>query len=1380
MIMSDDIGFVLPETREMLVIALDIVLKATALLAIAYALHIAVGRRRALLRSALWNTCLFGLLLIPVACLTFPRLRLPVLPTRQITSETPVQTVQTASMPEMAARQQPEMKNDRPIQAPGVPLVPLQFHGFEWNGPSNAAERVIQNTPESRRWRPDPVFVGLGLYLTAVSLILMRLGVSLSAIATMRRKCEPVDEPAWLAGLERAKSRLGIARSVRILASERISVPIAIGWLRPAIVLPRSLTGPAASGFVDAVLLHELAHIRRGDYGWNLVRRVVQALYWPHPLVWPLGRIIGEVREQACDDLCVHVLGGPDGYHDSLVEVAAGLVVRPEPALGMAMARSTALGRRIAWIHRTRGTSDCLLRWPARLAVAVAIISVAGVISSVELARAKAQSSENPDEPKVAKPDDSKQEAKPDVPAAFEVTVLAKDTGKPLNDASVEVYIDRKSEPMRTDAAGKIRVDLTNRLLLDSITFDIWADGYVQQRHRLTNYEIGPKPLPTSLTVELLPGEETLGGKVVDEQARPIAGVKVKIWGYLGEKKEPHELAFMVDTTTDEQGQWRCRSFRKMTWAHLYLSHPDYLSDDESNARPHGRTNPTDPPSPKEQPFQPLLDFTDVQVMTKGNRIEGRIVDMAGEPVSGAEVGCIRYESHPSLQLDVLKAVADPDGRFVLPNVRTGQAVLQIKAPGYAPVLKVVPSKEGAEPLAITLDRAQVMLGRVVDTKGEPISGSIIVIDTWNGFGGRGHYLKSDADGRFRWDDAPTDAVSISVSRLGFEGVSKLKVVPSAGEVIVKLRRAIFVYGAIRDAETGKKIKAKSKIDVGMKDPATGQITWKLESEMKTPSGEFPVSNFEGDFRARLDTEEFPEHRLRFRNKGYRSFETRDFRSDEVNVNYDVKLTPTTEPEGVAIKGVVRRPDGKPLEGAEVILVYDSYSKLDLRSVRVVDGAFQLFESQSVVKTDSEGRFTVISEEFGGERYAALVAVHPDFYADVPRTVFETENTIVAQPWGRIEGIARIEDRPKNGSKIYYILDGLLNPGVPDLFLSGETTTDVEGRFVFEKVPPGDIRVSRNYQESPKASRWFATTIIKVKPGETNRVELGGKGRPVIARIEKPAGFEPNTNSVITPQIRIQSDRPRIPTEINGARTDSSNERKLRWWNSPEGLEYRRNWRDIQPDSIKPDGTIRVEEVPPGDYRLDLTWYGQPTNSRNIEPGDIVHLTMKFTVPEIPGGYTAEPFDLGTLRPAPKPTLKVGQEVPPFDVETLDGKRLKLADLRGKYVLLDFWATWCGPCIEELPAMKDVYERFGKDDRFAMVSLSLDNEAEAPRKFVAENKLGWLQGFLGEWKEGGVPAAYYVESIPAMFLIGPDGKLIARGLRGAQVGSTVGQALKPR
>ncbi len=132
---------------------------------------------------------------------------------------------------------------------------------------------------------------------------------------------------------------------------------------------------------------------------------------------------------------------------------------------------------------------------------------------------------------------------------------------------------------------------------------------------------------------------------------------------------------------------------------------------------------------------------------------------------------------------------------------------------------------------------------------------------------------------------------------------------------------------------------------------------------------------------------------------------------------------------------------------------------------------------------------------------------------------------------------------------------------------------------------------------------------------------------------------------------------------------------------------------------------------------------------------------------------------------------------PPFEVKTLDGAPLRLADLRGKYVLLDFWATWCGPCVGETPFLKATYKAFGANDRFAMVSLSLDDNPAAPMDFARKNDIKWIQGFLGKWSDSKVTPMYGVEGIPSIFLIGPDGKIIARELRGDGIADAVGKAL---
>ncbi len=116
--------------------------------------------------------------------------------------------------------------------------------------------------------------------------------------------------------------------------------------------------------------------------------------------------------------------------------------------------------------------------------------------------------------------------------------------------------------------------------------------------------------------------------------------------------------------------------------------------------------------------------------------------------------------------------------------------------------------------------------------------------------------------------------------------------------------------------------------------------------------------------------------------------------------------------------------------------------------------------------------------------------------------------------------------------------------------------------------------------------------------------------------------------------------------------------------------------------------------------------------------------------------------------------------------KTLDGKEFDWASYRGKVVLVDFWATWCGPCLAELPNVKEAYEKY-HDKGFEVVGVSLDDRRTALDSFLEKNPLPWTQ--LHE--DGGSPMAehYGINAIPFIALVGKDGKVISTEARGRKL-----------
>ena len=144
---------------------------------------------------------------------------------------------------------------------------------------------------------------------------------------------------------------------------------------------------------------------------------------------------------------------------------------------------------------------------------------------------------------------------------------------------------------------------------------------------------------------------------------------------------------------------------------------------------------------------------------------------------------------------------------------------------------------------------------------------------------------------------------------------------------------------------------------------------------------------------------------------------------------------------------------------------------------------------------------------------------------------------------------------------------------------------------------------------------------------------------------------------------------------------------------------------------------------------------------------------------------------------AVKKGLSIGSMAPEISLDSPEGKELSLASLRGKYVLIDFWASWCGPCRQENPNVVKMYEKY-KTKGFEIYSVSLDSEKGRWLGAIKQDNLGWAHvSDLKGWQSKGA-ASYQVQAIPQTFLLDKDGKIIAKNLRGAALEAKLMEVLQ--
>ena len=336
---------------------LVMIAKATIILVAALGITLAMQRASAGARHLVWLVALAALLLVPVLTAWAP-LPLRILPAAEPTTWSVV-TPSTPALPVVA-----ELPSTTPSRA-------------------TAATMVAPVTAPATASRPWIAIDGLrGLELLAAVWLVVALAIVASLAwsgLTVRRivhQAHPLVSTGWLTPLWEVSDRLGLEEAPRLLRSDEAKMPFACGLLQPTIVLPVDCESWTTDRR-QAVLLHELAHVRRHDLLGHTLARLVCAAYWFHPLAWTAAKQLRSESERACDDLALSCGTRATDYAEHLLEIVTSVRGDATPAVALAMARRKEFeGRMLAILDAELPHSSPSRRQSATLIGTLALVAL--------------------------------------------------------------------------------------------------------------------------------------------------------------------------------------------------------------------------------------------------------------------------------------------------------------------------------------------------------------------------------------------------------------------------------------------------------------------------------------------------------------------------------------------------------------------------------------------------------------------------------------------------------------------------------------------------------------------------------------------------------------------------------------------------------------------------------------------------------------------------------------------------------------------------------------------------------------------------------------------------------------------------------------------
>jgi thiol-disulfide isomerase/thioredoxin/protocatechuate 3,4-dioxygenase beta subunit len=842
----------------------------------------------------------------------------------------------------------------------------------------------------------------------------------------------------------------------------------------------------------------------------------------------------------------------------------------------------------------------------------------------------------------------------------------------------------------------------------------VWAAGYEPRQIRVA------WPPDDSWTVKLQPGGHVLRGRVLSSDGKPLAGALISAYGANRNLK----------LTTDENGRFEAIGLsRERSMLYPTVSHPDYIAKDGFNF-------------PLEADGVTEVEWR----LEPGAAITGRVTASGdGRPLEGIKIvsGSDRFTSNRVNP----ETKTDSEGRYRLGGIKPGPALVHAFSDDFAPAMqKVTSSLKEAATADFVLERGQPVTGRITDPQGKPIAGVTLAIDAWNGARMLDRRETTDERGEFRYENMPATPVEIHIFKREF--VSKRDLMAVGGQHYdITLVPVVEHTVSVRLADTGQAPR-DVVAQVGYQWPGRDDISWQDQHYYQGTKYDAAA----GVFRIRVNEPSTARLSWRLRVPGYKDAVIDNPEPGVKPVALEVVLEKVSTIRGTAVDAET----GAPVEGVMVALL-NKQDKLRLDHYTNFDNSFRAADEFTGVhvSTAADGSFELPkpTDELGETDLLLFRKGGGFHYLPGARSLLARENLQLPFPAaGALEGRVIVAGKPAADSEVHL---AWIAPGA-DAFqwdlpfgFGGQVTTDAEGRFQYTGLGPGRYRISRirsfkNPLGGGSMSTFLSGDELVVLPGET-----------VTHEFNQPAGHTVTGTAVGT------SDEPLANCLVTVSKA-----------NDPTGR--------IEAVMSDAEGRFTIEHLQAGGYRLSAQQYEMTADGCGLgAEGAQGNASVKVAGDASVTIKLAPRAQAQVARAGPAAEATIVGSVPPDFTGKLfgSGDSFTLSDHFGKVVAIDFWATWCGPCMAVMPEMKELYKKYKDSDDVVFITISLDQDGEALRSVIDEQGIEFPVVFESRAASQAIANAFGVRGIPSSFVIGRNGRFASDRIHGSQLLATTDAAV---